>query len=60
MVFVSQAYSVRDYVQMKARIKRINALKPVVYYNLLGGRCDKMVYDSIELGKDFVPSEYKS
>lgn len=58
MVFASQSYSVRNFVQMKARIRRINALKPVIYFNLLGGRCDKMVYDSIQLGKDFVPSEY--
>ena len=60
MVFASQGYSVRNFVQMKARIRRINALKPVIYYHLLAGRCDKMVYDSIELGKDFVPSEYLS
>ena len=60
MIFVSQSYSVRNFIQMKARIRRINALKPVIYYSLLGGRCDKMVYESIELGKDFVPSEYKS
>lgn len=60
MIFASQGYSVRNYVQMKARIRRINALKPVIYYNLQGGRCDKMVYESIELGKDFVPSEYRT
>lgn len=60
MIFASQGYSVRNYVQMKARIRRINALKPVIYYHLIGGRCDKMVNESIELGKDFVPSEYKT
>jgi superfamily II DNA or RNA helicase len=32
MVFVSQGYSVRNYVQMKARIKRINSLKPTKYF----------------------------
>lgn len=58
MVFASQGYSVRNYVQMKARIRRINALKPVVYYHLLGGRCDRMVHNSINNNKDFVPSEY--
>ena len=58
MIFVSQAYSVRNYVQMKARIRRISSLKPVIYYTLLGGRCDKMVYKSIQEGRDFVPSEY--
>ncbi len=59
MVFASQGYSVRNYVQMKARIRRINALKPVIYYHLLGGKCDTMIYRSIEAGKDFVPSEYR-
>lgn len=59
MVFASQGYSVRNFVQMKARIKRINALKPVQYHYLQAGRCDRAVYKSIENGKDFVPSEYK-
>lgn len=58
MVFASQGFSVRNYVQMKARIKRVNALKPVIYYYLLGGRADRTVYKNIEMGKDFVPSEY--
>lgn len=59
MIFASQGYSVRNFVQMKARIRRINSLKPTKYYYLQAGRCDEMVYDSIEAGKDFVPSEYK-
>jgi superfamily II DNA or RNA helicase len=59
MVFASQGYSVRNWVQMKARIKRINSLKPTKYFYLLGGRCDKMIYESIKKGKDFVPSEYQ-
>jgi superfamily II DNA or RNA helicase len=60
MIFASQGYSVRNWVQMKARIKRINSLKPTKYYYLQAGRCDKMIYDSIESGKDFVPSEYQA
>lgn len=60
MIFASQSYSVRNFVQMKARIRRINALKPVIYYHLLGGKCDKLIYESIKEGKDFVPSEYRS
>lgn len=58
MVFASQGYSVRNWTQMIGRIKRINALKPTKYFYLLGGRCDKMIYDSIQKGKDFVPSQY--
>lgn len=60
MVFASQGYSVRNFVQMTARIRRINALKPVVYYYLQAGKCDRAIYQSIEAGKDFVPSEYLS
>ncbi len=59
MIFASQGYSVRNYIQMKARIKRINSLKPTKYFYLVAGRCDKMVYDSIKKGKDFVPSEFR-
>jgi superfamily II DNA or RNA helicase len=59
MIFASQGYSVRNWVQMRARIKRINSLKPTKYFYLLGGRCDKMIYDSIQKGKDFVPSQYQ-
>lgn len=58
MIFASQGFSVRNYVQMKARIQRANALHPVLYYYLLGGRADKNVYSNIQQGRDFVPSEY--
>lgn len=58
MIFASQGFSVRNYVQMKARIQRINALHPVIYYYLIGGRADKAVYDNIQKGRDFVPSLY--
>ena len=59
MIFASQGYSVRNWVQMKARIRRIDSLKPVKYFYLQAGRCDRMIYNSIKKGKDFVPSEYK-
>ena len=59
MVFASQSYSVRNFVQMKARIRRINALKPVIYYHLHAGRCDRLIHESIKEGKEFVPSEYR-
>lgn len=58
MIFASQGYGVRNWVQMKGRIRRKESLKPVKYVYLHGGRCDKMVYKSIMSGKDFVPSLY--
>lgn len=59
VVFASMSYSVRDFVQMKFRVRRIHNLHPVKYYYLVGGRCDKRVRDTINLGRDFVPSEWK-
>lgn len=58
MIFASQGYAVRDYMQMIGRIRRINALKPVIYYYLHGGRCDKAIYKNVQSGTDFVPSVY--
>ena len=58
VVFASQSYAVRDFVQMKARVRRIHNLHPVVYYYLIAGDCDKAVYKNVMMGKDFVPSEY--
>lgn len=58
MVFASQSYGARDYVQTKARIKRINALKPLKYYYLQAGKCDRAVYKSVKQGLDYIPSEY--
>lgn len=58
VIFTSMAYSVRDWVQMKFRVRRIHNLHPVVYYYLLGGRCDKSILKQVRLGKDFTPSEW--
>lgn len=58
VVFTSMSYKVRDFVQLKYRVRRINNLHPVVYNFIIGGRCDKAVLKTIQLGKDFVPSEW--
>lgn len=57
-IFASMGYSVRNYVQMCGRTKRINALKPVLYVYLLGGKCDKAIYTLVKQGLDFIPSHY--
>ena len=59
VIFASMSYAVRDYVQMKARVRRIHALQPVIYYYLLAGRCDKVIHKNVMAGKSFVPSEYR-
>jgi hypothetical protein len=58
MIFASMSYKVRDYVQMKARIKRIHNLHPVHYYYFIGGERDQAIYDTVQQGLDFVPSEW--
>lgn len=58
MIFASMGYSVRNEVQMRGRIKRINALKPLKYIYLIGGERDQAIYNNIKAGKDFVPAEY--
>jgi superfamily II DNA or RNA helicase len=58
VIFASQSYAVRDYVQMKARVRRIHNLQPAIYYYLQAGKCDIAVYNNVIAGKDFVPSEY--
>lgn len=60
VVFASMSYAVRDFVQMKFRVRRIHNLHPVKYVFLLAGRCDRAVLHNIELGKDFIPSEWNA
>ena len=58
VIFTSMSYKVRDFVQFKYRVRRINNLHPVHYYYLHGGRCDRQVFKVIQSGRDFVPSEW--
>lgn len=58
VVFASMSYAVRDYVQMKYRVRRVHNLHPVRYVHLIGGRCDRAVKDNVDLGRNFVPSEW--
>ncbi len=58
VVFASLSYSVRDFVQMKYRVRRIHNLHPVQYNYLLAGKWDINIYKTIQNGRDFVPSEY--
>jgi hypothetical protein len=60
LVFSSMSYSVRDYVQMKGRVRRIHNLHPVFLNYLIGGRCDRAILDNISKGKEFIPSEWIS
>lgn len=59
VVFASMSYAVRDWIQMKGRVRRVHNLHPVVYNYLIAGRCDKAVKHNVDLGKDFSPSEWQ-
>lgn len=58
MIFASQGYSYVSNIQMRGRIRRIHALKPVKYISLHAGRCDKAVAKQIALSKDFDPNHF--
>jgi superfamily II DNA or RNA helicase len=53
MIFASCSFSHRSLVQMKGRMLRINAMHENWYTVLIGGRCDKSVWNRLELGQDF-------
>ncbi len=59
IIFTSMSYSVRDWIQVKGRVRRIHNLRPVEHVYILSGRCDKAVLKQVRLGKDFSPSEWQ-
>lgn len=58
IIFASMSYAVRSFVQMMFRVRRIHDLHPVYQVFIFGGECDHAVYENVQLGKDFVPSEW--
>jgi superfamily II DNA or RNA helicase len=60
MIFASMSYAVREFVQMCGRIRRIKNLHPVKYFYLIAGEGDLAIKKNVELGKDFIPSLWKT
>lgn len=58
MVFASMSFKYIDFAQAKFRIRRIHNLHENHFIYLLGGKCDKSVYDTVIDGKNFDPHEY--
>lgn len=58
IIFASMSFRYIDYAQMKFRVKRIHNLHENTFIHLLGGKCDRAVFDAIQAGKDFDPHEY--
>lgn len=53
VVFASMSFKYTDLVQMRGRVKRINNLHENTFYYLLGGKCDRSVYNTLEEHRDF-------
>ena len=58
VIFASMSYKYIDWSQMKARVRRIHNLHPVIYYYLHSGKCDKAIFETVKLGQDFDPMIY--
>jgi len=59
MVFVSLAHRQIDYTQMLGRLTSVDHPKPKVYYVLLAGKWDKLIYKTLVAGEDFNPHNYE-
>lgn len=53
MVFASMGFSYRDYVQMKSRILRLNALHKNVYIHLIADKADQAIMKAMQQSRDF-------
>ena len=60
MVFVSLAHRQIDYTQMLGRLTSVDHQKPLVYYTMIGGKWDKLIYDTLVSGEDFNPHKHGS
>ena len=58
VIFASMSFRYVDHVQMKGRVKRINNLHENKFIYMIGGRCDRAVYATIQANKDFDVHEY--
>lgn len=60
IVFASMSHSCLHHTQMLGRMRHLKHLKAVTPYYLLGGKWDKVIYETIEQGKDFNPHIYEA
>lgn len=58
LVFVSMGHRVLDHTQMKGRLTNVDIPKPQVFYYILGGPWDTLIYNSVMAGEDFNPLKY--
>jgi hypothetical protein len=60
MIFVSQAHRQLDHTQMLGRLTSVDYPKPLIYYTLIGGRWDRIIYEALENGEDFNPHKHET
>lgn len=60
MIFVSQAHRQIDHTQMLGRLTSVDYPKPLIYFTILGGKWDKIIYDTLASGEDFNPHKYET
>ena len=59
MIFYSHSFSLKDYLQMKGRVQRINDLRPRCYIHLIvKGSVDEGIYKCLLNKKDFLAHIY--
>jgi superfamily II DNA or RNA helicase len=58
MIFASMSFKYIDYVQATGRLNSTEFIHENNYIYLIGGKCDKGVYDTIIKGHDFNPHIY--
>lgn len=60
MVFASMSHSCVSHTQMLGRMRHLKHLKTVPLYYIFAGRWDRRIYETIRLGRDFSPHEYRN
>jgi superfamily II DNA or RNA helicase len=60
MIFASMSFKYVDYIQATGRLNSTENIHKNNYIYLIGGECDKAVYDTIISGHDFNPHKYLS
>jgi len=58
MIFASMSFKYVDYIQSTGRLNSTENIHKNNYVYLIGGECDKAVYDTIMDGHDFNPHKY--
>lgn len=58
MIFSSMSFKYIEYIQAMGRLNSTEFIHKNNYIYLIGGKCDKVVYDTIMSGHDFNPHKY--